>query len=172
MRLRPGVFDHPVTPLGEHRPHSGPDAAGLFRDIFDGDDRTSHVPGEPFVHLPSSSTPPGPMPPSLCRRHRRGPRYVDSEGSRDWFLSRLDHTASALAVYASPSSLPPPTQDSLRLPARLYRVGLAPTGSTERFPSHFMFLFLLSQARLTLGKPRGATTSKLARRATVPSIEV
>jgi hypothetical protein len=44
----------------------------------------------------------------------------------------------------------PTTQDSLRLPARLYRTGFEPAGSNRRFQSHIMSLFLLLQATLTL----------------------
>jgi len=47
----------------------------------------------------------------------------------------------------------PTTQDSLRLLAPLYRVGFEPTGSNERFQSHVMFLFPLSQARHTTRMP-------------------
>lgn len=84
------------------------------------------------MHLPCSPTPVGSTPP--------GPggdadaalaTYTAKAPARK--LSRLNHTAFAFAVYASPGWLPPPTQDSLRLPARLYRTGFEPAGSTERF---------------------------------------
>jgi hypothetical protein len=56
-------------------------------------------------HAPHSSTPAGPVHQALAL-HRRGPRSVHDEGSRLWRLSRLNHTASALAVYASQAGLP------------------------------------------------------------------
>ncbi len=84
------------------------------------------------MHLPCSPTPVGSTPPgpggdadaALATSTAKAPARK---------LSRLNHTAFALAVYASPSLLPLPTQDSLRLPARLYRTGFEPAGSAERF---------------------------------------
>ncbi len=49
-------------------------------------------------------------------------------------LSRLNDTASALAVYASQSRIAPdPRKTRFRLLARLCRAGLNPQGSNERF---------------------------------------
>jgi hypothetical protein len=64
------------------------DAAGSFRDFFDGDDRTSHVPGEPIVHLPCASTPSGPMPPghdgdtdaALVNWKAKAPEFISFRG--------------------------------------------------------------------------------------------
>ena len=61
------------------------------------------------------------------------PRLCDHEGSSRNSLSRLDHTAFALPVYASQSGSPQTTQHSVRLLARLCRVGLSPTGINARF---------------------------------------
>jgi hypothetical protein len=99
-----------------------------------GNDRTSHVPEEPPVHLPCSPTPVGPTPPGHNGDASAAPADSKTRAPTRK-LSRLNHTASALAVYASPGLLPPPTQDSLRLPARLYRTGFEPAGSYERFLS-------------------------------------
>ena len=74
---------------------------------------------------------PGPRP-DRCPLASRG--NIDAAPIRpkmkapEWSISRLIHKAFARAVYASPGSLLPRTQDSLRLPARLYRVGFEPTG--------------------------------------------
>ena len=49
-------------------------------------------------------------------------------------LSRLNHTASALAVYASQWRVtPPPRKTRFRPLAKLFRTGFFPQGSTERF---------------------------------------
>ena len=86
----------------------------------------------PPVHLPCSPTPVGSTPPGL---HGDADAALATSTAKAPArkLSRLNHTAFALAVYASPRLLPLPTQDSLRLPARLYRTGFEPAGSAERF---------------------------------------
>jgi hypothetical protein len=62
---------------------------------------------------------------------RRGPRADNAEGSPRVMLSRLNSTALALAVYASPSPLRCRRRKTrFRLLARLYRVGLV----THRIP--------------------------------------
>jgi len=111
----PGV-GHPVSPAG----------LGAWR----GPGRPKFL-GNPGVPLPSSPTPAGPstpcpggvpLLPPLCQR-RRLRRVV---------LSRLNHTALALAVYASSGGLPTPGRKTrFRLLARLYRVGLV----THRVPT-------------------------------------
>lgn len=76
------------------------DAAGSFRDFFDGDDRTSHVPGEPLVHLPCASTPSGPMPPrhngdtdaALVIWKAKAPELISLRG----WIARLLHWLSTL----------------------------------------------------------------------------
>ena len=63
---------------------------------------------------------------------RRGPRDCGSRGLSRVLLSRLNSTALALAVYASPSPLRCRRRKTrFRLPARLCRVGLA----THRAPT-------------------------------------
>ena len=59
--------------------------------------------------------------------------YARTKAPADSSLSRLNHTASALPVYASQSGSPQTTQHSVRLLARLCRVGLSPTGINVRF---------------------------------------
>ena len=95
-----------------------------------GGDRTSQVPGGPAVPRPCSGTPAGPDTPGHTAR-RQGPRCGRRRGlPRLRLLSGLNPRAWALAVYASPSRLPAPTQDSL--PAAwpsLAGWGWLPTGS-------------------------------------------
>ena len=100
------------------------------------------------MHLPCSPTPVGPTPPgpggdadaALTTSTAKAPARK---------LSRLNHTAFALAVYASPGFLCP-TQDSLRLPARLYRTGFEPAGSNGKVSECILHLIPLSQARSAL----------------------
>jgi len=98
------------------------------------------------MHLPCSKTPVGPTPPDH-RGDADAALATSTTKAPTKELSRLNHTASALAVYASPSLLPPPTQDSLRLPVQLYRAGFEPAGSIERFQSAILHLILLSQTQ-------------------------
>ena len=85
----------------------------------------------PPMHLPCSPTPVGPTSPDLSG-DADAALATSTAKAPARKLSRLNHTAFALAVYASPGFLCP-TQDSLRLPARLYRTGFEPAGSAERF---------------------------------------
>lgn len=62
--------------------------------------RFSQVPCEPLVHLPCSQTPVGP-PRQAMAAFRCCPRQQDGKDSSHTVLSRLYHTAFALAVYAS-----------------------------------------------------------------------
>ena len=71
-----------------------------------GDNETSQVPGPPAPHLPCSPTPTGPPCQAVSAR-RCCPRYLHDEGPSDHILSRLNHTASAVAVYASSPGSPP-----------------------------------------------------------------
>jgi hypothetical protein len=59
------------------------------------------------------------------------PRIGNDEGSPRRVISGLNHTASALAVYASPGELPHKTQDSLLAAGQLYQAGLI----TRRVPT-------------------------------------
>ena len=114
--------------------------------LFDGDDRTSQVPGGPSMSVPCSPTPVGPsrsaatalrccLPPN---GRRRLPRQI--------LISGLNHTARTLAVYASQGGL-------LHRHARLASGGWPtlpggtayPPGPNERFqviPSSFPRLCL------------------------------
>ena len=58
-------------------------------------------------------------------------------------ITRLLHSLSTLRRVC----YRPTTQDSLRLPAQLYRTGFEPAGSHERFPSVILHLIPLTQAR-------------------------
>ena len=130
------------------RPDAGHAAWGLWVlaapcQLRTGDGRVSQVPGEPSVPMPCSWTPVGPTHQALTMR-RRGPRCLYDEGSRDDWLSGLDHTALALAVYASPGGFAR-TGRKTRFPllARLYGTGLV----TRRVPTkgfrHASYMFVL-----------------------------
>src|SRR5207302_5798384 len=63
------------------------------------------------------------------------------------YLSRLNRTASELAVYASSEALPHPTQNSLPVAGQALPDGIGyPQGSMERFQSCFLHLIPPSQA--------------------------
>ncbi len=80
----------PVTPSGSMVETTGPPT----------------FPGSPLVPMPCSTTPAGPTRQAISTR-RRGPRVAPRRGlPRAICLTGLDHTASALAVYASPRRLP------------------------------------------------------------------
>ena len=57
-------------------------------------------PGNPIVPMPCSQTPAGPLRFAISAL-RCCPRCSDCEGSNHIIISRLNHTACALAVYAS-----------------------------------------------------------------------
>jgi hypothetical protein len=61
----------------------------------------SQVPREPTVHLPCSQTPAGPSSPSHYSESVLPPQPQRRRLLRPAFVSRLYHTAFALAVYAS-----------------------------------------------------------------------
>ena len=63
--------------------------------------------------------------------HGRGPLTQARKRLTTLRISRLNRTASALAVYASQAGYPWPTQDSLPAAGELYRTGLV----TRRIPS-------------------------------------
>ena len=62
--------------------------------------------GTPIASLPCSSTPVGPHRSGHCDHVRCDPRIDHGEGTHEIQLSRLNHTASTLAVYASQLGLP------------------------------------------------------------------
>ena len=123
--------------------------------------------GTKTVLLPCSSTPAGPTHQAISMR-RCCPRTDHNEGSRNE-LSRLDRTASALAVYASwgnaataTTRSPGPTQDSLPAAGQALPDGLEyPHGSNERFQTHIMFAILLSQAFVAQGQTLNISTARL-----------
>ena len=101
--------------------------------------------GTPLVLLPCSPTPAGPVHQALrCTGAAPALSTTKAPALR---LSRLNHTASALAVYASQDGLP---RHHARLASGCWpdSSGRAsyPQGSTERFPTHLMLVFPLSQA--------------------------
>ena len=86
--------------------------------------------GNPDVPSPCSSTPAGPTLPGHTKR-RRGPRSDPRRGLPREVISGLNHTASALAVYASPVGRPRGRKTRFWLLARLYQAGLV----TRRIPT-------------------------------------
>ena len=125
------------------------------RDCFRGNDRISHVPGEPKVCLCPALRP---------RRDRRVRplRHADAAPALTTTkapalqLSRLNHTASALAVYASKAGLP---RHHARLASGCWpdSSGRAfhPQGSYKGFQTHVMFVILLFQAFVAQGQAVG-----------------
>ena len=86
--------------------------------------------GNPIVPAPCSWTPARPA----CQAIRQvgaAPRAFNYGGSPRAVISGLDHTASALAVYASQCGSRRPTQDSLLAAGQLYQAGL----HTRRVPT-------------------------------------
>src|SRR5262245_356248 len=100
-------------------------------------DGHSQVPRESFCAYALLSDP-GRTATSGHTTQRRGPRGVENEGSYGAGISRLNHTASAHAVYASPIGSHRRTQDSLPLSANSTERDLNPQDSTERFPRCFL----------------------------------
>ena len=79
-----------------------------------GDTGGSQVPGRTLARLPSLSLDPGGIvAPGHSRRLDAASAIDTAFGSPNVNLSRLDHAAIALAVYASQCGSPRPTQDSL-----------------------------------------------------------
>jgi hypothetical protein len=79
-----------------------------------GDTGVSQVPGRTLARLPSLSLDPGGIAaPGHSRRLDAASAIDTAFGSPNVNLSRLDHAAIALAVYASQCGSPRPTQDSL-----------------------------------------------------------
>jgi len=110
--------------------------------LDDGDRRSSQVPGEPrCVHAPLSD-PGGTAVPGPLGTAARPSACSDGVGSHEVTLSRLNHAACMLPVYASRPQLPAAraTLGSGCGPALPDGIGY-PLGSTEKFPSschHYM----------------------------------
>lgn len=88
------------------------------------DAKVSHVPVQPHVHLPCSWTPAEPSRQAV-RRSGVAPAQGTAKAPASTVLSRLDHTAFALAVYASRTASPTCTQDSLPLACQTFTGGLS-----------------------------------------------
>ena len=88
-----------------------------------------------LAYMPRSSTPADPRPQATT-----GPAMWPSAGfttsAPHRTLSRLNHAACTLSVYASQPGSPPDLRNTrFRLAANLGRSGLSPAGSRRRFPS-------------------------------------
>ena len=125
----------------------------------------------PPVPLPCSPTPAGPTRQAI-RRSRHGPRYVHNEGSHDYILSGLNHTALALAVYASWSGSPQRcTQDSLPAVGHITGRDWLPAGflrkvSDDSHPPSPNFLgarTLLIISHISAFRPPGMSHAQLGR---------
>lgn len=93
----------PCCPTSAARP--GALQLATPRQISAGDAGISQVPGEPSCTFALALDPGRTIPPSHSE-FRCCPRSFHDEGSRKSHISRLDPTALALAVYASPRRLP------------------------------------------------------------------
>ncbi len=125
------------------RGHRGVGVPVSRAGMFDGDERVSQVPRDPSCALALLSDPGGTEHVRPLRRVGAVPAADKSEDSRN-DLSRLNHTAWTLAVYASPRGSPLPTQDSLPAAGQALPGGIR---ITRRVPSkgfRVSSLFLLS----------------------------
>ena len=136
-----------------------------------GNDRGSQVPGDPRVPWPCSQTPAGPCTPGHTA-HRAVPA-ADKRGSRKSDFSRLNRTASGLAVYASQGGSP---LHHARLASGCWPAlpaGIrSPAGCDERFPSSSLFPFpeLLAQCQFYFPPSRCGVSSIFPSRCGVSSI--
>ena len=134
-------------------PGLGQPVAQLLVSFRQGNSRLSHVPVKPSLHLPCSQTPNGSwhLPLSCFGCCSRGSNYENSISIK---ITRLNHTAFVIAVYASCQHLCRLRKTRFRLMANLYRTGLAPCWvSSKGFKEQFiplsraahgaMLLFLL-----------------------------
>ncbi len=96
-----------------------------------GNDRTSQVPGEPQLSVCTCSnpTPAGLLAPDRSQCSSVAPGITKAKAPTKG-LSTLNSMAFGLAVYASPSELPNPTQNSLPAAGQALPDGL----STRRIP--------------------------------------
>ncbi len=113
------------------------------RDFFRGDDRASQVPGEPpypFAHVLR------PRPAEAFLTTNRTLTWLCATGTTraptPTILSRLNSMAFGLAVYVSHCCARLASRCWSGSPGRAWY----PQGSDERFQTHLMFAFLLSQA--------------------------
>jgi hypothetical protein len=100
-----------------------------------GDEGTSQVPGQPHAYMPCSQTPVGSRHQVIAVRRCCLPSISRRRLPRVTLLTRLNHTACTLPVYASRPRLPPSAQHSVpaadhALPGGLRR----PLGCHEGFP--------------------------------------
>lgn len=105
------------------------------RLLSDGNDRASHVPGEPAVPMPCSSTPAGSSAPGLFGATTRPPLEPRRRLPRSQFrgsITRPGHSLSTLRRMDCSTT----TQDSLPAAGQALPDGIGyPLGSSERFPS-------------------------------------
>src|SRR3990172_2462232 len=103
--------------------------------ISDGNDRASHVPGEPAVSMPCSSTPAGSSAPGLSGATTRPPLEPRRRLPRSQFrgsITRPGHSLSTLRRMDRSTT----TQDSLPATGQVLPDGIGyPLGSNERFQS-------------------------------------
>jgi hypothetical protein len=133
------------APMGARSSAHGP---GILPDsqtgLFDGDDRTSQVPGEPRCERALLSDPGKTSALGHCRASVLSSTGAKVSTLAKNFVSRLNHTARSLAVYASQRGL-------LHRHARLTSAWPASVSGREWLPAGFYrkvseHLILLSQA--------------------------
>ncbi len=91
--------------------------------------------GSPLAPLPCSKRPRPRLSCHASSAKRCCPRKTDHEGHSNSTISRLIHTASVLAVYASSFGFPYTGKTRFRWVANPYRVGFEPTGLRWRISS-------------------------------------
>src|SRR6266516_3568762 len=102
--------------------------------------------GNPIADMPCSPTPVGPRRQAISAPRCCLPPSVTASAPTTTSLSRLDHTACPLAVYAWRPGLPMATQDSLPAAVHTLPGGIGyPQGSSARLQSS-LHLILLAQA--------------------------
>ena len=102
-----------------------------WRLFSDGNDRASHVPGEPRLCLCPALRPRQDRSHQACTMRRRGPRSKQDEGSHEANFGAQSHGLGTGCLRFAGWIAPPPRKTRFRLPARLYRTGLA----TRRVPT-------------------------------------
>ena len=112
--------------------------------VSKGNDRASHVPGEPAVPMPCSATPAGRNASGLYDAPARPPfrprRRLHTRMSFGAQSHGLGTRCLRFAAWVAPSR----RKTRFRLQAKFYRTGFHPQGSIERFQLHHRVL--LSQA--------------------------
>ena len=93
-----------------------------------GDDRASHVPGEPPLCLCPALRPRQDRSHQAHTMRRRGPRSKQDEGSHEAYFGAQSHGLGTRCLRFAGWITPPPRKTRFWLLARLYQTGLLPAG--------------------------------------------